>query len=76
MLGVRGGMVNYLQSHKDWATSGNLGRMAHFLVELAIKEAPNSVGYPINVLNIQPDGSHKWDAPNECCYGEPNDPKW
>jgi hypothetical protein len=76
MLGVRGGMVNYLQSHKDWATSGDLGKMAYFLVQLAIKEAPNTVGYPINVLNIQPDGSHKWDAPNECCHGEPNDPKW
>ena len=32
--------------------------------------------YPLNVLNIQPDGSYKWDAPNECCHCEPNDPKW
>jgi hypothetical protein len=30
VLGVRGDMVNHLQSHKDWATSGDLGKMAYF----------------------------------------------
>jgi hypothetical protein len=29
---------------KDWATSDDLGKMAYFLDQLAIKEAPNTVG--------------------------------
>jgi hypothetical protein len=44
MLGACGEWSIISNFHKDWATSGDLGKMAYFLVQLAIKEAPNTVG--------------------------------
>jgi hypothetical protein len=58
-------------SHPGWGL--NLPKTAYHFVTLSIEEAPETVGYPINMLTIRRDGTYSWQAPNEYCYGSPKE---
>jgi hypothetical protein len=71
MLGVHGSIVAYVQSHPDWAAGGDLLQVARHFVELAIAEAPDTVGKPINIMIVHSDGSHLWAPHSDYCRDPP-----
>ena len=67
-LGVKGKSFPYAQT-KDWGP--NLASAAHMFMDMSLKEAPDTVGKPIEELIILPDGNNHWATSNKYCVGKP-----
>jgi hypothetical protein len=69
-VGVKDKIFAYAQSHPDW--SQNLINAANLFIGLSVKDQPDTVGPPMDVFVIQPNGSHRWIGSHNC-HEEPEE---